>query len=379
MLPHLDDPNPPEPTSTLLERLRAEGRRRRRHRARLVVGVLAVGLVAVGVGVARPWVDDDDTSVVVDEGTTTTTTVMTSTTDTAPTSSTSAEVDDAWPAGPDASSVFAGITVDGDIVLADIETGTPVLTLGTVDPNGRSDVARAQDGTAVFVASAENGLWRYTPDRPPERLGDASTVAVSPDGRLLATLSEAAGEYGTMRILDSVTGETINTVTGESLTGSPELTPWNVEWDWNGERLLVEAALPEAGGEVFLVGVDGDPPVRLGPPDGLPNGTGWTLGGPADRATIWIVETCCALDANSFDGGRTLLRVDSTSGGIIERLTLDFPYALVDPGPPGSGVDSLGFLLSTSCCGDPATEVRRGLANGQVAPAGWTGFIAVDW
>ncbi len=55
MFSHLDDPNPPSPGAALADRVRAEGRRRRVRRVRLMGGACAVLTLAVSAAVVRPW------------------------------------------------------------------------------------------------------------------------------------------------------------------------------------------------------------------------------------------------------------------------------------------------------------------------------------
>ena len=59
MFSHLDDPNPPSPGAVLAERVRAEGRRRRVRRVRIIGGACAVLTLAASAALARPWTEGE--------------------------------------------------------------------------------------------------------------------------------------------------------------------------------------------------------------------------------------------------------------------------------------------------------------------------------
>jgi hypothetical protein len=380
MFQHLDDPRPPIPSPALGERLRAEGARRRRRR-QLTLGGGALGAALLALVVAQPWdtearveVRPSDTETTVPAPTTTPSVIdETTTTSTAPTTA-------RFP-----TYAVAAVTADGELLLASIETGETVLVLDQLSSAIGWEVARAPDGSAVYLVDQTTpgaDVLRYTPGRAePTPIGPGAHVAVSRDGLRLATAGTTDEGYGIVRILDAATGDVLEEVSFLEETGSGDLHPWAVEFEGSGDRLLVQASMPESGGEVFAIEPGGGIE-RLGPPDGLPSGTGWYLGGPAADGEAWVQESCCALDANSYDGGRSLLRIDTRTGEVLARHALDTgpPSTVVKAAPPGAEPDHGAFLLfSPHYEGNEGGAVLRGRADGTMERLPWPAFTALDW
>ena len=161
----------------------------------LVSGALAV-VVLVGGSVALRTGDDDDEEGVVAEGGTTTTTATTLPNETTSTTDGSSGADSletivvpgAWPTEP----VFAGVTLAGDVVLADPASGEVLLTLLSAQPSAPAvDVTLSNTKDAVYVGTyfdhRGGPLLRLRPGEPVDVLGSANVVAISPDGARLAT------------------------------------------------------------------------------------------------------------------------------------------------------------------------------------------------
>jgi hypothetical protein len=377
MFHHLDDPRPPIPSDTLAKRLQAEGGQRRRRRARGASGV-ALAIVLVAGAVVRPW-EADDTRVEIGPSDTASTEPAPTTTrlEEATTSTTEAPPPEAtFPAN-----TFAAVTKDGRVVLADRDTGAVVVELDQLDAGGGGFfVARAPDGSAVYAGGFTQGLWRYAPGAQPIRMATASAVSVSPDGtRLAAVAADGPERQGTIWILDSVTGELLDEVSVPDLTGAGDRYAWRTAWDASGDRLFVEANLPEQGGEVYALESSGSLR-RLGPPSGRPSGTGWSLGGPGADGEVWILETCCALDANSYDGGTSLLRVDDQRGSVIDRHPLEIDaansYDVLDAGLGGSGFVLLAPSYEFS---EADGGIVVGAPDASMQKKEWPAFAAVDW
>jgi hypothetical protein len=379
MFQHLDDPAPPVPSPALGERLRAEGARRRRRRHRFLGGGLA-GAAVLLLAVAQPW----DTESKVDVG-------PSNTTSTEPSPSTSTTVGEGTSTtAPTAATfpthTFAAVTRAGELVLASIDTGETELVLDQLGTPFAWQVARAPDGSAVYAvdqSTADAQVLRYTPGGgDPTPMGTGVNMAVSPDGdRLAIAATTPEGGVGIVRILDAATGDVLEEVSILEQTGRGELHPRALDWERSGDRLLVEANMPEVGSEIFVIEPDGGMQ-RLGPPDGLPNGTGWYLGGSSGDGSAWVQESCCALDANSYDGGRSVLSIDTRTGAVLERHALDVgaSWTIVDAAPGGfDAADGAFLLFSPSYEGNEAGAMFRGTWGGSLEPLDWPGFTAIGW
>jgi hypothetical protein len=374
MFDHLDDPQPPVPSDALAKRLQAEGGQRRRRRARGAGGVALAAVLVVG-AMVRPW-EADDTRVEIGPS-------NTASTEPAPTTTRPPETTTSTTEAPSAegfpANTFAVVTKDGRVALADRDTGEVVVELGQLDAGaGGFFVARAPDGSAVYAGGLTQGLWRYAPGAEPIRLAAASTVSVTPDGtRLAAVSADGPDSQGTIWILDSTTGDRLDEVSVPDLTGEGDRHVGKTAWDASGDRLFIETNLPEQGGEVYALEPGGSLR-RLGPPAGLPSGTGWSLGGPAADGEMWILETCCALDANSYDGGSSLLRIDADSGDVVDRRSLDVGnrYYVLDAGFGGSGFVLLAPSYEFS---EDDGGIVVGAPDASLQAKTWPAFAAVDW
>jgi dipeptidyl aminopeptidase/acylaminoacyl peptidase len=364
MFDNLDDPTPPIPSDAVRERVVAEGRRRRRHRQRLVLAAAAAVVLITTAGVAVALQGDDPQRVdIIGESTTTAPSPGNPTTTSVP--------------GAASATQFAAITTRGDIVMVDSATGQVVTTLAHLSDLGveccyYGDVALAPDGSVFFSASrpdATSSIWRVqTAGGAPAEVARGHVVAVSPDGRSVAfgmsyppaVVVEPLGGGGTPLAWSPNEDEFVEEIRGLS-------------WTDDGRSVLVETGAPEAPSSVYAVDVSTGDGRRLGPDPTAPDGTGWYS--PDGRATdglVSVVEACCSLDANSYDGGRRLLALDPATGEIVDDLPLDRPFDAVAHDASGTRQLALAFE-------EGGNVLYRRVGDGFEPIDSAEEFTAIDW
>lgn len=276
----------------------------------------------------------------------------------------------------------------GGIVIADATTGQIRRTL--VEPPKAEEelsfafppsVSRSADGATVYYTTPGNSrcsayvtdaivlprVWRVlVSGGSPEPVAEADHVAVAPDGSRFATSCE---NRVTIHDVDSGASTVID-ITRSSEVGVRDLT-----WSPDGATVLVGAGGPEAPTEIFVVDADVGSARRLGPPEDAVDGTGWNFAEVrASDGLIGVVQDCCSLDANSYDGGRFFAVVDPDSGEVID--TLDTPdFGIVEYDATGGhqlllvrAQENVPAMLSRRDGVGPFIEIER-------APQ----FIAIDW
>jgi hypothetical protein len=334
MLDHLDDPMPPSPTDALREAVVAEGRRRRRNRHRVAAAGIAVVAVIATAGVALALDRDEPQRVeIVDESTTTAPQSASTTTST--------------PAAEPAAR-FAAITTRGHVVMADATTGEVVTTLAFLTDLGveccfSGDVALAPDGTVYVAASMPDGsssIWRLAPGggAAPVFHVEGNAIAVSPDG---AAIARATSDPAKVTV-EAAGGAALLTWRPDD-ENSPQYVR-SLAWSSDGRFVMVEAAYLDGESWVYALDVETGDARLVGPVRGAPDGTGWY--GPDGRGTgglISVVESCCSLDADSFDGGSRLLVVDPATGGVVDDLPIDRPFSAVAHDAGGTRQLALSF------------------------------------
>ena len=249
----------------------------------------------------------------------------------------------------------------------------------------------APDGGSVYVASMgleqpETGytdgvVLRLTPGAPPDRIGSGSALAVSEDGHTLAvTALESVPQAIT--VLDATTGGELvfDQCCGIGRLAIPDLGPdlgeyypRTIQWHPDGRRLLLEAGSPEAPSELFVVDPAESTATRLGPPEGLTAGTGWSLAGTVSSDQVLVVESCCARDANSYAGDAALLWLDLATGAERSRESIDNAYTR-------GFVNSEGdVLLIDQCCGSPDARLLRRQPDGELRALEGPTYALVGW
>lgn len=205
-----------------------------------------------------------------------------------------------------------------------------------------------------------------------------SNPALSPDGTRLAYTTPIAGDAPpevVVRRLGSGSGDirlpaefvddhiySVGFADDDTLvyaTGGPEAPP-------------AVATLSLSGSPTSLA--DGEP---LGPASGAPAGTGWNW--PEWRSAddhVGVVESCCALDAGTYQGETAYLVVDPLSGTVQDRVVLPGPVVAAEASP--SGRPEL-FLQPPPDYPGPTTLVRRTDGGELEEIGGGREFIAVDW
>lgn len=402
MFGHLDDPNPPEPTQLVIERIAAEGARRVRHRRMAAgsVAALVLTLGITGVAVSLPSDDSSDDVEIRDDRTTLPTVPPSTTVTTTPGTTTSTTTDDAGQTGPttpgpdEGGDVFAAIVQASgrdvaQVVLANATTGTVDRVLAEFPLLNRPAsccLASSQDSRTVYyvVPAGDYGsgmvsdtIWRVaTNGGDPEQVVAGTNPSLSPDDTRLAYTTPLGGDAppalvvrelddgGERRfVLRSV--DNIVYATGFADDDTVVFARGGLE---EGSRV---AAISLLGGVDELAGAE-----VLGPPSSAPPGTTWSS--PDHRVTdgrLGVVENCCELDANSTDGDRSYLVVDPAGGAVLDRVALPGYMLDAEAGPAGT---ELLFLRPPADSPGPNTLLR------------WTGtelvevgagidFIAIDW
>jgi hypothetical protein len=324
---------------------RVARRRRRRHVARAASLVVLVLLV---VGGATLWsTGGPDESVVIDEPERTEpspTTAVTPTTGVTPTSTVSEE-----PAAPWDGSVVPEFVVADTAVLAttvvddvrsvatvDLENGAvgaallelPVdwwiggVALDRDEGVGYVYVERPEFGGGSVLALRSGEAPRVIFNNPDLSTGPyGNGLALSPDGAVLAMVDN----FDTGRIRRLRIGDVSADEIGWDRLQMGDLPLRSIVWPRvPGTAYYVEVGEHEGASwvEQFAVGGPGWievlPAGDLRPPADAPPGTGWSPGLVRD-GTVTLVESCCALDANSYDGGTSLVDVDTRSGQVVAR------------------------------------------------------------
>ena len=402
MFDHLDDPNPPQPSTLLVDRIAAEGAHRLRRR-RIVAGGAIVaaatfavaGIAAAGrlpgqhgpdVGTIGPI--ETDTTAPPRESTTTTTTASTTTTvqpgiSTPPPPNTDA-------GGDTFAAIIKHPTADtAQVVLASATTGEVDRVLAEFPLLNRPPSCcvawSAQEQAVYYVVPAgdygtgmlPDTIWRVAvDDTTPDQMVAGTSPSISPDGTRLAYTTPLASDAPPALVVHDLDGG------GERRFVAPSVDTTIYATGFTDDDTVVFASGgPEEGPRVAALSLLGttdqlsDAEV-LGPTSAAPPGTSWSS--PDHRAAdglLGVVETCCALDAASTVGDTSYLVVDPTGGTVLDRVALPGWMADAEAGP--AGTEQL-FLVPPPDNPGPNTLLRR--AGGELVEIGsGTQFIAVDW
>jgi hypothetical protein len=326
----------------MVELVVAEGARRRRRRTAVAGGVAATLLVlAGGVRLSQLGGSEGSLDVTTDqpdqpnisspdsggEGTGSGDGVATSPGSTTP--------DPGSPNGeasaPPGATTFAALTDDQLVVLGDAATGQVTNVLVDASTDGSQlgdDVALTPDrGAVYFVATPAEGdhagqisIFRVLTDGSDEPVWVAAGTnpAVSPDGTYLAYVGNSS------EVILRDIADTHNPRTWAAPEESEDVIR-DLAFTADSKELAFVAAPPDEPGVLYLLDVLGlsslstgaslNDAGRLGPPDEAPAGTGWST--PDYRAgheTMVVVESCCALGAEGYDGDTSFVVIDPTTG-----------------------------------------------------------------
>jgi len=395
MFEHLDDKNPPQPRQLLVELVMAEGGRRRRRRAAAFAGGAAAVLALAGslqlvqlrgnqenlktadTPTSAPAPDhQSDNELSTTPGSTTTTAA----------GGNAGSGDEA--SAPPEATTFAGLTPDNRVVLGNAETGEIVKELARPTDDGGIPVccvALSPDRRTVYyvTASRKTGtdpgdakIYRIatTGSGTPVAVGTGWDPAISPDGKWLAYTRNS-----TQIVLNYM-----STGQNQVMTGLPnrEESIQDLAFTADSTSLIFSAAATEAPAELYGLYLDLSRVAsltdarQLGPPDGVPDGTGWYA--PDARATdgtVGAVESCCALDAASYNADIALIAVDPGGGARrgsvpVSNVGAHILQAPYDP----SGQNQL--VLSVE---DEAYVLSR-VSDGQLEPLDSAAeYTAIDW
>ena len=407
MFDHLDDPNPPQPSALLVDRIAAEGAHRLRRR-RIVAGgaiVAAATLAVAGIAAAGrlPGQDGSDVDTIGPVGPDTTTTTSeapsTSTTpeSTTTTTTTAGQPGNSTPTPPDTGEgrdTFAAVikhpSADtAQVVLASATTGEVDRVLAEFPLLNRPMsccVAWSPQEQAVYyvVPAGDYGsgmlpdtIWRVAvDDTTPDQMVAGSNPSLSPDGTKLAYTTPYEGDTPGALVVHDLDGG------GERRFVAPSVEHGIYATGFADDDTVVFASAdPEAPPRVAALSLLGSgdqlsEAEALGPPSTAPPGTGWSS--PELRVAdglLGVVETCCDLDANSHEGGASYLVVDPASGAELDRVAL--PGRMLDAEAGPEGTEQL-FLRPPPDSPGPNSLLRR--AGGELVEIGAnTQFIAIDW
>ncbi len=214
----------------------------------------------------------------------------------------------------------------------------------------------AEDGTVWFAVTRDDAGGRILRayGGQVEEVAPGCGFAVSPDGKRLAYAGDARECYRALGVLDLATGA------GKHWESQGDAMGEDPAWTWDGAAVVFTRSLPESGGELVRIdpATTGSPwaaPV-LGPPKGLPDGTGWYEATAIGTGRLAAAQECCALDANSYDGGRYLLTLTET-GQVSAREQVTTSVGTLDADPTGRHLlltDRQGAVFHR----DPAGRLR---------------------
>jgi hypothetical protein len=189
-----------------------------------------------------------------------------------------------------------------------------------------TSVAMSGDGKTVYYDVSDEGgvsdvfrapLSGGTPELVKHDGGNALTL--SPDGRLLGYISLSRSGIAT---LDLTTGaERFWRFGSEN-----EIYPHSLAFTSDSKGIVFAHSCCEHASQLRLLDLSAtslNASRTIGPPDGLPNGTGWFE--PSVRlhdGLITTIEDCCALDAGTYDGATSIVVLDA-SGAVRGRTRLD--------------------------------------------------------
>jgi hypothetical protein len=412
MFENLDDPKPPQPRQLLVECVMAEGARRRRRRAIAVASVAATFLVVTsGVSLAQMGSSGPKDLTVTNDpeqqeptdrtegngddiGTAPNGTATTVTAD-----PNAGDDDEGAATAPPGATTFAAITADQKVVLGDATTGAVIRELVPAPTDGSQitgGVALSPDGKDVYFVLTEqdqDGEYQYSVMRvsasggTPSRISRGTRPAISPDGTMLAYVRGS-----TQIVLREV-----DTGHEETARGLPEgyrvqdLGFVMTDTPGDGPSLLYTAAAGE-GAPAQLYRLDRwtvaapsslADATAVGPPSGqddpsVEEGTGWSAPDVRADGKVSVVEQCCALEADSFNGGASVAFVDVMTGERLSAAPLSTAGSATVLDAPYDQSGQTQLVLSVE---DDSTYVlQRRNSDGSLemldqAP----GYLAVDW
>jgi hypothetical protein len=223
------------------------------------------------------------------------------------------------------------LTKDQKVVLGNADTGEVTHTLvdaAADDSQLGDDVALTPDhGAVYFVATPAEGdhagqvsIFRVAAaggEEEPVWVAAGTNPALSPDGKYLAYVSNASEVV----LREIETGD-------DRLWAAPpdsENVIRDLAFTADSKELAFVAAPSEEPGVLYLLdvlnlsslatGASLNDAGRLGPSEEAPAGTGWST--PDYRAsyeTMVVVESCCALGAEGYDGDSSFVVINPTTG-----------------------------------------------------------------